>query len=236
MKKSFNDKYGVQINLIANLLTILGTSVVNVIRYFLKDHEEINVLIFTIKFFANNWIIILILNCIITFVCNMWIVPLYKIRKLNVPVHEAKSSKLFTAFLLVTIIVLICVKINVTPNFAGCINEIENVRKGKRDTYSNGIEETDILTQDDVLISSMIKRCDKEIISLEEWDILTDSQLYYIRNGIFAYEGLIFKSDFYERFNWYNGWILSQEECWELFNTHQVVNIRNIQKIERTRK
>lgn len=85
-------------------------------------------------------------------------------------------------------------------------------------------------------IDYYIQKCYQEIISEEELNNLTNNELYYIRNGIFAYSGMIFSINYYERYSWYNGHIQKSHFKWNMLNKYQQENIENIKEIENQRK
>lgn len=79
-----------------------------------------------------------------------------------------------------------------------------------------------------------ILRSINEIISINEFNNLTDDQLHNVRNGIYAYAGLYFKSEYYNDFSWYTGDV-AIEEIYEKLIYYQVKNISRIVSIEKQR-
>lgn len=107
-------------------------------------------------------------------------------------------------------------------------NESENIVEDIENSF-------EIITEDE-LVEKYILMAYNEEIPEDILKTLSRYELYLIRNGIYAYEGLYFKSGYYERFSWYNGYILSEEEVWGKINPCQYINIKNIEKIEKTYK
>ncbi len=85
-------------------------------------------------------------------------------------------------------------------------------------------------------IDNYIQKCYQKVIPKEEFNNLATYELYYIRNGIFAYSGMIFPKNYYERYSWYNGIIQPSHFKWDMLNEFQKENIENIKEIERQRK
>ena len=73
-------------------------------------------------------------------------------------------------------------------------------------------------------------------ISVKEWGELSNEELYYIRNGIFAYQGCCFNSGYYDVFLWYEGNIMLKDFDYRDFNDHQYKNIMNILYVEGQRE
>lgn len=85
-------------------------------------------------------------------------------------------------------------------------------------------------------IEEYIKRCTSEIVPKEELDSFDDEELYHIRNGIYAYNGVIFPGNYYESFDWYNGVIELSDFSWDKFNFYEQANINNIVWLEDKRR
>lgn len=76
-------------------------------------------------------------------------------------------------------------------------------------------------------------------ISIGELDTLTDEELRFIRNGIYAYCGREYTEDlkeYYEKYTWYMPHISKKEFLWDYFNVFQQKTIENIIKVENDRK
>ncbi|MCM1263656.1 MAG: YARHG domain-containing protein [Butyrivibrio sp.] len=67
-----------------------------------------------------------------------------------------------------------------------------------------------------------------------ELELLSDEELYYIRNGILAYAGRAFEPGYYDKYSWYSE-NLSKEDVWSNINQFQLENIENIKSVERQR-
>lgn len=75
-------------------------------------------------------------------------------------------------------------------------------------------------------------------ISIEELEELSDDELRFIRNGIYAYCGREFTDDlrkYYEQYEWYNPYISKEDFDWDYFNVFQQRTIENIVGVERHR-
>ena len=114
-------------------------------------------------------------------------------------------------------------------------NETEIKIKIKGSNITDGLDDSTQIKNE--IVESYIIRCKQEEISINEFKALSDEMLYYIRNGIFAYCGLYYSSGYYEQFEWYNAVFMSTDQFdWNVFNTYQIRNINNIQRIEDERK
>lgn len=93
-----------------------------------------------------------------------------------------------------------------------------------------------ILSEEQELVNKYVPICKTEIISIDIWEQYTTKQLFYIRNGIYAYEGRYYESGFYDVFDWYVGDILPVDFQDGSLNYYQNKNIANIQKVEKMKK
>ena len=181
---------------------------------------------------------VIILGVILRY--KIYVIPKYQIEKQDKPKEEAKSS-CFTSCLIIfvfsVLIVVQCINlhnnsINIfAQNDSNTINDFDNI------SNSENIEdyEEDILSPLDKMIEEYVLYSEKEVIPIEELESLSDNELYYIRNGIFAYAGQKFKSGYYDKFSWYTGNV-SENDVWLKINPVQLKNIENIHLIEEHRK
>lgn len=84
------------------------------------------------------------------------------------------------------------------------------------------------------VVDYYVVECGQKVFSIKEWKKLSNEELYYIRNGIFAICGYQFKSGYYDMFDWYEG--STEPFRWEIFNQNQHSNIMNILYVERMRE
>lgn len=91
-------------------------------------------------------------------------------------------------------------------------------------------------SEEQKVVNYYVPLCKNQIIPLERLEECTDEELYYIRNGIYAYEGMIFKKNYYKVFDWYNGRISPKDFKDGYLNYFQNKNIANIIKVEEKRK
>ena len=236
------------INLIANLFQIFGFSIKTLLSSFipismlLLKKFDINIPVFLIE----NYIYIIIIYCVIVFAVNSYLIPLYKRKILNIPDEESKPS------VLVNLICLLLTAISIIYQFVtpSGIDAEESttipINYERNDDIPECPCEPDVefvyeyientLTPTEQTVNELVPRTHKEIIPIEVWRGLSDKELYYCRNGIFAYEHAIFKSNFYEVFPWYSGTVDIKNFDWSVFNKYQVENIKNIRAVEKERK
>lgn len=87
-----------------------------------------------------------------------------------------------------------------------------------------------------VAVDYYVLECVHRVISVNEWMELSNEELYYIRNGIFAYCGCCFNSGYYDIFLWYEGYIAPKDFDFEDLNDCQYKNIMNIVYVEGQRE
>ena len=87
-----------------------------------------------------------------------------------------------------------------------------------------------------VVVDYYVLECVHRVISVNEWMELSKEELYYIRNGIFAYSGCCFNSGYYDIFLWYEGNIALSDFDYKDFNGCQYKNIMNIVYVEGQRE
>lgn len=188
-------------------------------------------------------ILLVLLITIIILRYIICVIPNYKIYLEEKPKPEANPSIIsisITILISTTVMLYLFIHLdnttlsskadNITPSENDQMEKIEEVQF--EDEYLEYNNKENILTEEDKSIEKYIKMAHDEIISKDILKTLSFNDLYYIRNGIFAYEGFYFESGYYERFSWYNGNITSEEEIWCELNAYQYTNIQNIKKIE----
>ena len=223
---------------IASLCTISGVSIVGANKLMSKelktgDGQSNDILVsngkIVIDFFIEHFWVIMSISFLIVLIFNGLIVPLYKIYKTEIPKEEAKPS-------LLVIWVYSCFFIF---SLAGSLFSINHAKENPG--YGVKVDIEDIPCEDDYsenyaiiekeVINNYIIRACKELLPIEELKQLNGNELYYLRNGIYAYAGMCFESDYYKDFSWYNG-IYSEEETIKCINSIQWKNINNIENIE----
>lgn len=230
--KSLRSEIEFWIGLIANLLTIVSLLITGVINFF-KTKEYTNIFGYIILFIFKNWVVILIVYCIIRLVFNIWIAPFYRVKK-GIPVNEAKSSKILTIFLCGLILILCGLKFGNITNLATFtelpIEKTEDVNKEdvKEENENNENNENNLLDPEQVLVNYYVPLCKQETYSIEFWQDFTNNELYYILNGIYAYEGMKFPGDYFNTFSWYNGYIEPKNFTDDMLCYYQHKNIANI--------
>lgn len=86
------------------------------------------------------------------------------------------------------------------------------------------------------IVDYYVPLCEVKIIPSEEWIQYSEKELYYIRNGIYAYEGMKFAGNFYSVFEWYVGKIEQKDFEDGSLNYYQNKNITNIMEIEKNKR
>lgn len=168
-----------------------------------------------------------------------YVIPRYRVKKQDKPEEEAKGSGLTTALIVfIFSIPIIFQGVNLHKNSINTSaqnspNEIKDPIDISSDEDMKVDDET-VLIPWDAMIEEYILCADEEILSIKELSLLSNDELYYIRNGILAYAGRYFESGYYERFSWYSG-NLSDEDAWKNINPIQLENIKNILLIEKQR-
>ena len=188
-----------------------------------------------------------LLCCIFCLVMNHFIIPWYKVNKQNIPKEEAKPSYILSGLLVIAIVFCIAYII-ILPDvsYAYTIteesqttdedNEISKDNSESYDTDNVNDTEENTLTPFQQTVEEYIIKSYKEPVSIDEWRILSDEALYYIRNGIFAYSHAKFDKDFFEVYSWYDGTIDINDFDWNVFNEYQRINIENISAVENERE
>lgn len=172
------------------------------------------------------------------------VIPRFRVIVEEVPQQETKPSLMLVVIVAVVFTVLISNSLNtssINANHTSDTNETETTENIEDTAIENESRQVDeeqsaiIRITEDELIEKYIIMSESEVISEDILKDLSDKELYYIRNGIFAYEGLLFESGYYERFSWYEGDTYSEEEIWNRFNKYQSSNVKNIISLEKER-
>lgn len=169
------------------------------------------------------------------------VIPRYQIEMQDKPEEEAKSSFLTSALIIILFsipIIVQCVNLHKNSIDALAHNSpnIENYDENIYNEENLKNYEDNTLTPLDKMIEEYILYSENTIIPIDELETLSDDELYYIRNGIFAYVGKYYKSGYYDKFSWYNGDIVDSDDIWNKINEFQLKNINNIKLIENQRK
>ena len=93
-------------------------------------------------------------------------------------------------------------------------------------------KEKNKLTPEQKCVDYCVPLCKDGIFSVEYWLEYSGKELYYIRNGIYAYEGMYFISGFYDVFEWYTGDIMQDDFTDDMLNDNQSKNVANIMEAE----
>lgn len=168
------------------------------------------------------------------------VIPRYKIEKQDKPEEEAKSSCFTSALIIICFsipIIIQCVNLhnNSIDTLAQDISNIIDYTNNVHDNEYTESYESDALTPLDKMIEEYILSSENTIIPISELESLSDEELYYIRNGILAYAGKYYESGYYNKFSWYTGDIIENDDIWNNINEFQLENINNIKLIESQR-
>lgn len=208
--------------------------------------QENNVIFYIVNvlidYVLNNWSMILLLTFLTMLIVKGLCTPLYKIFKNGIPPQETKPSYIEIGVLCFLIGCLFCYHMLVDvakAQISAIIIEGEDIPvpqidEGNVSESQIGEVEQPFLT-DREKIEIFIIRSNTEIIPINELKDLTDDELYYIRNGIFAYSGQWFLSCYYDKYSWYDS-KYSSTEVWNHMNSYQMQNIENIGSIEEQRE
>lgn len=236
------------VNLIANLFQIFGFSIKTLlsslipISMLLLKKLDINIPVFLIK----NYMYIIIIYCVIVIAINSYLIPLYRHVILNKPKEETKHSVLVNVICVLLIVFSVIYKFvppeGINAEDLPIIPVDDKINNDSKECTLEFIDESidkhidDILTSTEQTVNELVPKTHEKIIPIEVWRGLSDDELYYCRNGIFAYEHAIFESNFYEVFPWYSGTVNIKDFEWSVFNKYQIQNIKNIRIVEEERK
>lgn len=121
---------------------------------------------------------------------------------------------------------------DIIPSF---INNIQSALEKKQDTQENKNNHNSKLEtkleKEQKYVAYYVPLCKEQIFSIETWKERTTDELYYILNGIYAYEGMRFERNFYDVFEWYDGRIMPEDFPEGILNYYQNKNVANIKKI-----
>lgn len=200
--------------------------------------SEINITSSIMKFIINNAAYFSFFCCIMFLIINHCIILKYKIYTLDIPREEARPSYILSTILVITIVFnLIYILIPPEPNYAKDTqdpdpqNPISEKEEGIPNTsYTDSIDdiEESPLTPLEQTVEEWILISYQETVSVNIWRTLSDEELYYIRNGIFAYSHAKFDQNFYDVYSWYEGTTYISDFDWSVFNYYQVDNILSV--------
>lgn len=232
------------IQFLANLCAITGISLYGTHgimsvelkgTYIPEENLALHIFNILLDSFLNNWSIILFFTFLTMLISNGLCIPLFKIYKKGILPQDARPSYIKIGVLNFLIGCLFCYHILVDVGKAQ-IPQIEIEREDIPDSHINDVEEEmeePSLTEKEI-VEIYIIRCETEVISMEEWNTLSDSELYHIRNGIFAYVGQLFTSEYYDEYLWYHPKYTS-DEAKDYLNSCQWDNVENIKFVENQR-
>lgn len=243
-KKRFFKKLNKYSKLILKFVSIFsvgtGISIVGAVKILSKKIEEVDfnqTSIFwstispLIDFVMDNSLLIFSFLFIFALVCYACIIPRRQIEE-GKPPQEAKSSILVNVFLFsgacfFSTLSFLCVM------YAKDLPD--DIDQTTSEEYVEEICTDELSITEEEKIENYIIRCNTEVVSINELNDLSQDELYYIRNGIFAYSGRIFIEDeltkYYKQFIWYEAKYTSTG-IWEYINSYQYQNIINIRDIE----
>lgn len=186
-------------------------------------------------FIINHFFILIAISFFIALIVNLKIIPKREIEKGKPPV-EAKPSLLRASFLFTgscTSLIICCMLIIYAMEEPTDDPSIitEPIPEAEENEESNDGDFL-VLSEEQLKIENYIKRCCTEIISNEELKELSNSELKYIRNGIYAYEGRYYESGYYDVFTWYERKILPDKFTSDMLNEVEMTNILNIRAVE----
>lgn len=132
------------------------------------------------------------------------------------------------------------ITINASPNTEKNPVQTASPTVDKSDDTDDKIADQETIIDLHEIVEYYIKLGSSQVISEEELALLDDEILYLVRNGLFARAGRAFLEedlrDFYETYEWYEGYVEPQDFKWEMLNSFQSRTIENIRKIEKSRK
>ena len=199
----------------------------NSLWYFLQPY---------VAFVLEHFMAFLSVSFVIVGIVKLIIIPNYEIHKEDKPPLEAYP----TTLTILSQVAISCLAITMCVFCTIFAKESYDDQSELTLDIDDVIEETvtfeNIFSEEQEIVNNYIERSSSDIISIEELNNLSDNELYYIRNGIYAYEGYYFNSGYYDEFPWYNGHILPDDFNENMLNHCQIVNIHNIKYIEDQRK
>lgn len=241
MKNTTFNKINLCIGFIGSLCSII--SVVVAVCTYLNNSNTTSFLVFLVIEYGKY---VSLFCCILGLIINHFIIPKYKEMKQNIPKAETSPSYLLSGVLLIAIIInLACVFIppqNTNAQESPTTTEEPKITPIDKSGGNNPIEpdsnpSNDIITLTPLeqTVDELVPKTYEEVVPIDIWRGLSDKELYYCRNGIFAYAHAIFESDFYKVFSWYSGTVDIKDFDWGVLNPYQVKNIENIKAVEKER-
>ena len=244
MKNTTFNKINLCIGFIGSLCSII--SFIVAAYTYLNNSNTTSILLFFIIEYGRY---ISLFCCILGLIINHYVIPEYKVRRQDIPIEEARPSYLLSGILLIAIVMnLACVFIppkntdaQEPPTTTEEPQTLPPLLTGEGGN-NNPIEPNSNPSNDIVTLTPLEQTVDKwvpttyeEVVPIDIWRSLSNEELYYIRNGIYAYSHAIFPSGYYEKFAWYSGIIDVNEFEWSYFNFYQKKNIENIKAVEAER-
>ena len=190
-----------------------------------------------VDFIISNITIIITIIYLIISVMKICILPNIKAYKEDRPQSEVAPNKLEKVSLImkdsifiifITLSITIQAKTVETPTNDSSDSKVE-IKEDDGDTNKN------ILSKEKQFIDEYINKCCAEVLPKEKLEKLSNSELKYIRNGIYAHEGYYFSSGYFDDFIWYNGNITPENFSDDMLSDTQMKNVLNIRAIEKER-
>lgn len=110
-------------------------------------------------------------------------------------------------------------------------NHEDSVDESVAEYVTEDEEDEDFIVGEDGII---FPNSSEEVIGSAEIESLTDEELRYAINELYAKHGYIFKDDelkaYYEKYNWYDPSIKSDDFSMDMFNDVEKENVETMQK------
>lgn len=193
-----------------------------------------------LELIKNNFFIITLIVYVIFLVSALFIIPNCKNKENEQRLKPSVLQKIFWysglgCFIIISVTSLMFASNLIKDNQLHHIDiNAEDLDTSKDALISDQSLQTKNITQPKDIVESYIIRCETEVIQIDEWVNLSNEELYYIRNGIFAYVGYPFDSGYYDKYSWYAP-IDSPTAAKERLNSCQWENIEKIKMIEQQR-
>ena len=218
------------IDMTCGIFNIIGITLKGIIGYFTYFFSDFN------KIWSSILFIFLITWFILEFLYKFYLIPVNNSEKYDLPREETKLTFIEKMFLVLRKVIYLISTVGVLTFAANPViisDDIDKITIEDDNTNKDfdNKEQENSLTEEQQIIEKYIIRPHDEIIPKDELKLLTKEQLYFIRNGIFAYAGQYFESGYYNCFSWYIGDI-APEDIYIKLNYYQSRNIDNIRSVE----
>ena len=206
------------IEFICAFCTVTGISMITILKIFFPEFvQKISEIIKDYRIICITFFVFFII-----FILVIYIIPYYEVKKKGVLKNLAKPSSLLLS------VIGMCFSLIISVEIVYMINASER----KNNVIENEINYEHSDSFEKLLIEKYILYGSNYIIEQDELRNFTKKELYYIRNGIYAYAGMKFESEYYYQFDWYKGEISDKDFSWEDLNIYQQTNILHIREIE----